>query len=164
MMPRAIFLLLAFGLLLSCDSNSVYDKYVPVGGAWDKDQPVYFELTAMDSVSPHTLYITMRNTYKYPYSNLFLITTLDYPNGKTVTDTLEYAMANPQGALLGSGWSDIKESKLWYKSGVYFKEKGTYKLGLRHAMRKNGNIDGDNTLAGVTDVGLRVERENKITE
>jgi len=144
--------------LVSCDSNSVYHQYKDVGNAWNASEFINFEIAIADSIRPHNVFITVRNTYEYPYNNLFLITQLDFPNGKQLTDTLEYEMATPTGELLGKGWSDLKESKLWYKEGVRFRESGTYTLSIRHAMRRNGQVEGDTKLNGVSDVGVRIEK------
>ena len=83
---------------------------------------------------------------------------MDFPHGKKVTDTLEYEMAKADGSLLGTGFSDIKENKLWYKEGVVFKESGEYILKVQQAMRENGEVDGVENLKGVTDVGFRIEK------
>jgi len=41
---------------------------------------------------------------------------------------------------------------------VRFRESGTYNFSIKHAVRKNGSITGDQQLEGITEVGLRVER------
>ncbi len=51
-------------------------------------------------------------------------------------------MAKPNGEFLGTGFSDIKENKLWYKENVVFKEKGEYQFNIQHAMRENGKVNG----------------------
>ena len=148
------------GLLWSCDQKSVYDEYHTLSGqGWQKEQEQVFEVKGLDSLQTYNLFISLRNTHKYPYSNLFLITRMNFPNGKEVVDTLEYGMAEPDGSWLGSGFGEIKESKLWYKEGVRFRESGAYKFTLTHAMRKNGNEQGDNILDGITEVGLRIESD-----
>jgi gliding motility-associated lipoprotein GldH len=81
---------------------------------------------------------------------------LELPNGYTKVDTLEYQMADPDGALLGDGFSDIKESKLYYKENVKFR--GQYKVNIKQAVRENGKIPGVTSLEGITDVGLRIEK------
>ncbi len=86
---------------------------------------------------------------------------MHFPHGKTITDTLEYKMADPSGKLLGTGMSDMKENKLWYKENVVFKEKGEYIVNIQQAMRENGKVNGVVELEGITDVGFRVERPNK---
>ena len=85
---------------------------------------------------------------------------MNYPHGKTVKDTLEYKMAKPNGEFLGSGFSSIKENKLWYKEGFVFSETGEYQIKIQHAMRENGKVNGIVDLEGITDVGFRVENIN----
>ena len=98
----------------------------------------------------------MRTNNNYPFNNLFLIVSLELPNGFTKVDTLEYQMANPDGTLLGDGFSDIKESKLYYKEKVKFR--GKYKVHIKQAVRENGKVPGVNTLEGITEVGFRIEK------
>lgn len=89
-----------------------------------------------------------------------MIVEMVYPHGKTVKDTLEYQMAKPNGELLGKGFTDIKENKLWYKGyekPFVFEEKGEYNINIQHAMRNNGDINGVDKLDGITDVGFRIE-------
>jgi len=79
------------------------------------------------------------------------------PNGKTEKDTLEYKMAEPSGKLLGTGYTDIKENKLWYKEGFVFNETGIYTVKIQQAMRERGKVKGVENLDGITDVGFRIE-------
>ncbi|MBE16146.1 MAG: gliding motility lipoprotein GldH [Dokdonia sp.] len=144
--------------LIGCDDNSVYDSYQSLGDGWEKSRTLAFDLADIDSLQPLDLFITLRANHEYPYNNLFLITEMNYPNGKLQTDTLEYRMAAPSGELLGAGMGDIKESKLWYKEGFRFRESGTYTLKINHAMRRNGSVEGDQVLKGITEVGMRIER------
>ena len=83
---------------------------------------------------------------------------MNFPHGKKVKDTLEYEMAKPNGELLGTGFTDIKENKLWYKEGVVFNESGEYTVNIQQAMRENGKVNGVVELEGITDVGFRVEK------
>ena len=74
------------------------------------------------------------------------------------TDTLEYLMANPDGSLMGEGFSDIKESKLWYQEGFIFNKKGKYNISISQAVRETGDIEGVQDLKGITDLGFRIEK------
>jgi gliding motility-associated lipoprotein GldH len=82
---------------------------------------------------------------------------MQFPNGIHIVDTLEYEMTDKLGNFLGSGFTDIKENKLFYKENVQFSEKGNYIFQVEQAMRKNGNIQGLDSLKGITDVGFRLE-------
>ena len=147
-------------LVSSCDKNRVFDEYKPVK-SWHKDSIISFNLGELDSTRTYDLFLNIRNTSDYNYSNLFLITQMKFPQGKVISDTLEYEMAKPNGEWLGTGFGDVKESKLWYKEKVRFEEPGEYQVRIQQAMRKNGEVEGIEELQGITHVGFRIEkREN----
>lgn len=160
----SLFLLFLISVaFMSCDDKRVFDSYKSLPEQWHKDSIAVFNFTPPDTTSQYNLYLNLRNNHKYPYNNLFLITRLTYPNGKIVQDTLEYKMAAPNGELLGTGFTDIKENKLWYKGysdPFVFDESGNYQLEIQHAMRQNGEVEGVRYLEGVTDVGFRIETKN----
>ena len=150
------FIILTLGLS-SCDSKQVFDEYKTIPTAWHKDSIVSFKITPPDTINKYNLFINIRNTFDYNYSNLFLVVEMSFPNGKIIKDTLEYIMAKPTGEFLGKGFSDIKENKLWYKEGVIFNEQGDYNVNIQQAMRQNGSVKGIENLEGITDVGFRIE-------
>ena len=151
-------IVLVFSILaVSCDSNRIFDEYKSVSNEWQKDNIVEFDFTPSDTLKTYNLFVNLRSNNDYKFNNLFLIAEIDYPNGKSVVDTLEYKMAKPNGELLGTGFTDVKENKLWYKENFKFNESGAYKIKLQHAMRENGNVEGVYVLEGVTDIGFRIE-------
>ena len=150
-------LLLVVILFSSCDKKRVFDEYKSVGSSWHKDSIVTFDLPELDSTKRYNLFVNLRANNNYQYNNLFLIVALELPNGFTKVDTLEYQMADPDGTLLGDGFSDIKESKLFYKENVRFKSK--YKVYIKQAVRENGKVPGVTALDGITEVGFRIEKK-----
>lgn len=144
-------------VLVSCDSKRVFDEYNSVPNKWHKDSIVTFKINPPDTVNSYNLFVNLRNTNTYKYNNLFLIVEMKFPHGRTVKDTLEYRMADATGKLLGSGLTDVKENKLWYKEAVVFNEAGGYTVNIQHAMRENGKVSGVVELEGITDIGFRVE-------
>ncbi|SHH07916.1 gliding motility lipoprotein GldH [Flagellimonas flava] len=148
--------------MVSCNSNLVFSDYVPVGnGKWEIGKAMDFEFSQLDSVQNHHMFISIRNDNTFEFSNLFLITELEYPDGNTIKDTLEFKMAEPTGEWLGKGVGSIKENKLWYRENIVFPDSGVYKLRVAHAMRKNGEVDGLHILQGITDVGLEIEKSTQ---
>ncbi|WP_452220579.1 gliding motility lipoprotein GldH [Lacinutrix salivirga] len=160
MRSNVVFLFILFLGVVSCDSKRVFDEYKSVSNAWNKNDKVSFTIPQPDSTNTYNLFVNLRTTNAYKYSNLFLIVSMEFPHGKTITDTLEYKMAEPNGQMLGEGISDVKEHKLWYKEGVDFNEDGAYKVHIQQAMRENGSVNGITNLEGVTDVGFRIEKTN----
>lgn len=158
-MPSRFFVAIIFSCLLlaSCDSNRVFDVYKSIPNQWHKDSLVSFKVNPPDSINPYNLFVNLRNNDDYKYNNLYLIVEMNFPHGKTIKDTLQYRMAKPNGELLGTGFTDVKENKLWYKEGVVFNESGEYTINIQHAMRENGKVNGVVNLEGITEVGFRIE-------
>ncbi len=159
MMHKLVFLLGALFLSMSCDSNRQYDVYKSLDNQnWHKDSIVSFKFEAKDSLSKNNIFLNLRNTGVYEFSNLFIITELQYPNGSLEVDTLEYEMADLNGNWLGTGYTDLKESKLFYKEEFVFSDLGVYEFRIQQAMRKRDNVQGIQKLKGISDVGLRIEK------
>lgn len=153
----SLIVLLLAALFVSCDDKRVFDEYKSVGTAWNKDSIVSFTFTQDDIAKPYNLFVNIRDNNDYQFSNLFLIVSMQQPGGLTHVDTLEYQMANPDGTLMGDGFSSIKENKLVYKEKVKFPKKGEYKVNIRQAVRATGKVDGVKELEGITEVGFRIE-------
>lgn len=160
-MPRSYLLILVCGLLLlGCGKGPVYSEFQALDdSSWKRDDIKEFKISDLEVDQDYQIYINVRNDNTYPYSNLFLITELEYPDGATYIDTLEYVMANADGTWLGKGYGSIKENRLWYKENINFPVTGVYTLSIEHAMRKNGTVDGIVELSGITDVGVEIEKK-----
>ena len=149
-------------LLLSCTSNSPYNEYHPIENqTWFSINEKEFIVNSSDTISQNNVFINIRNNKDYPFSSLFLIGTVKFPSGLQVVDTLEYEMTDPNGNWLGTGFSDVKENKLYYKEDVVFSEIGTYNFTIKHATRGIEDVEGTVPLFGITDVGLSVEKIKK---
>lgn len=155
-MPKALQITSVFILLItlfSCDSNKVYEEYIEVENAvWLKENVASFKFEAKDTTLPHNLYVNIRNTGDYPYSNLYLFVTMQGPNGNLLKDTVNCILADNSGKWLGTGIGDLWDLQIPYIGGFKFAQKGEYVLSLEQAMRV------ENGLKGITDVGLRVEK------
>ena len=158
-MGKRLVFLPFLGLLLfaSCDKTRVFDRYESIPGDWHRDSLVRFRFSAPDTVNNYDLFLNLRNNSDYNFSNIYLITELNFPNGKVISDTLQYEMAAPGGEWLGTGFGDVKESKLWYKENIRFTEAGEYLLTVQQAMRKRDSVQGIQQLEGITEVGFRIE-------
>ena len=140
-------------IILSCDTNTVFSSYRSLSKAWEKNEQIHFTFQTQDTIGNHNIFIIIRNDEQYRFNNLFLIATLQAPDGKVITDTLEYAMAKPNGEWLGKGFTSVKENKLWYKENITFPSPETYHISLEHAMRENGKVSGIAQLKGITESG-----------
>lgn len=156
-LKSSILLLFIVLIFCSCDKKRVFDEYKTVGESWKKDSIVAFNFNQNDTLKPYNLFVNIRNNDNYQFNNLFLIVSMQQPDGLVRKDTLQYEMANADGTLMGQGFSDIKENKLFYKEKVRFAKAGSYKIRIQQAVRKTGKIEGVSDLEGVTEVGFRIE-------
>ena len=158
-MPKSFFILILVLGFISCDSNRTFDEYYSVeNNCWLIDDVVEFQVEVEDTISKNNIFINIRNNKEYEFSNLFLIASMEFPNGLKVIDTLEYEMTDKAGNYLGSGYTDIKENKLFYKENIVFFEKGEYTIEVQHATRSIHDIEGINPLTGIYNVGLSIEK------
>lgn len=151
-----LFVLIIFSLI-SCDKKRVFDDYKSVGNAWIKDSIVEFDFKQEDTTKLYNLFVNLRANQSYQFNNLYIIVSMERPGGLIKVDTLQYQMTNPDGSLLGDGFSDIKESKLFYKENLRFDTIGDYKVKIQQAVRQTGKIEGIQALEGITEVGFRIE-------
>ncbi|WP_296143564.1 gliding motility lipoprotein GldH [uncultured Flavobacterium sp.] len=145
-------------LLVSCDKKRVFDQYKTVGDAWQKDSIASFTYNNQDTTQRYDLFLNLRSNNDYPFNNIFLIVSMEAPGGMTKVDTLQYQMAEADGKLMGEGFSDVKESKLFYKEKYKFSAIGDYKIGIQQAVRQSGKVAGEKELKGITEVGFRIEK------
>ena len=140
-------------ILVSCDPGRVYEKNIKIpDGIWDKDNKVSFEVFIDDTVSAHNLYVNVRNTSLYPFSNLYLFIETIAPSGHTIRETFEITLSDDRVKWLGSGLGDMWDLQQIYKTNVRFAQRGKYTVEYQQCMRMD-------KLPFLLDVGLRIEVE-----
>jgi gliding motility-associated lipoprotein GldH len=150
-----ILMLTLIFLLVSCNSKVVYtNSRAMAEETWKlMDIPV-FKVPISDTLNSNNVFFTIRNGSSYPFRNIYLFVSTTSPDGKKITDTLQYNLADEKGKWYGRGFGDVHELNLPYKSNVYFPFKGTYEFKIQHGMRIEN-------LKGVYDIGLRIEKIRK---
>ncbi len=146
-------MLLPLLLLVSCDSKRVYEQNIEIPqGIWNNKNILRFEVNIADTLQPHNVYINVRNTGAYPYSNLYLFLETEFPDKVMARDTIECILADNGGHWLGNGSGDIWDNRILFKSGVRFRKSGRYVFSLEQAMR----VDN---LPMIMDMGIRIEKQ-----
>jgi gliding motility-associated lipoprotein GldH len=102
----------------------------------------------------YNLYLNLRVTGDYKYSNLFVLVYQTNPDKKTAITRYELKLANPDGEWLGQGSGNLYSFQIPFRLDYKFPAKGTYTFQVEQNMR-------DNPLREVSDVGLRVEKAEK---
>ena len=150
-----ISLILTVLLFSACNSNMVYtDSKSMKEKVWNLDDVAVFLVPVSDTLNSSNVNFTIRTGTAYPFRNIYLFISTTSPDGRIITDTLEYKLADEKGKWYGKGFGDIHELDLPYKSNVFFPKKGNYQFTIRHGMREEA-------LTGVYDLGLRIEKISK---
>lgn len=155
MKPSALISLWACLMLAGCVGHVVFqeDAEVP-DGTWTRSWKPRFAFDITDTTSQHDIYLDIRHTGDYRFSNLYIFTTLEGPEGHSFTDTVECTLADPTGRWYGKGtgfiFSDRFQAHVLYRMNNRFPRSGRYVFTLEQAMRTED-------LDGVIDVGVSVE-------
>ena len=141
-------ILIAFA---GCQPGVVFQEQqnIPTEG-WHYRDGIVFEARIDDTVALHKMYLDIRNTTDYEYSNLFLFLDIEFPDGRQLRDTIECLLADRRGQWTGKGIGHIRSNRFLFRDDVWFPEKGAYRFRLHHGMRHE-------YLHGLSDVGLRIE-------
>jgi gliding motility-associated lipoprotein GldH len=152
---KLLYFLLLISILPACGRNVVFTDSAQLSGkTWKLADIPIFRIPVKDTVNSNNIFFTIRTGSSYPFRNIYLFVTTNSPDGKSLTDTLQYELADEKGNWYGKGFGDIHELKLPYKSNVFFPVSGIYQVNIQHGMRVEN-------LKGVYDIGLRVEKTAK---
>jgi gliding motility-associated lipoprotein GldH len=140
-------------LISSCDDHAVYDKNISLPEfSWNFQDTLSFHVNIADTSHAHNIYLNIRNSESYQYSNIFLFVSTYAPTGHFLKDTFEIKLADKSGKWFGRGVGNVFSLQVPYKRKIKFPYKGIYLFEIQHAMwNKN--------LKGIADVGLRVEKD-----
>jgi gliding motility-associated lipoprotein GldH len=147
--------LLALTLLAGAgctDPNAVTDQNTEIANRnWAYTNKVKFTVNITDAQVPYNLYLNLRVTGDYKYSNMFVLVQQTDPAKKSLSTRYEIRLANPDGEWLGEGSGNLYSYQTPFKINYKFPASGIYTFQLEQNMR-------DNPLREVSDVGIRVER------
>lgn len=148
-------LLILLGISAGCGRNTLFTGTRLMNDEqWSMYDPATFHCTVNDTINAYDVSFSVRTSTDYPYRNLYLFVVTSFPSGTSLTDTVQYAVANEKGEWLGRGAGDIREITLHYKNNVYFPEKGEYYFRVIQGMR-------DPVLKGVYDFGMKINKRKK---
>jgi gliding motility-associated lipoprotein GldH len=144
---------LLFAGCMNADKNVVIDHNVTITDQnWSYVDKIKLDVKIDDPSAFYNVYFNLRITPDYKYSNLFVLIHQTGPDKKTKNIRQEYTLANPDGEWLGQGSGNLYNYQIPSRLHYKFPTKGVYHFVIEQNMR-------DNPLHEVSDVGLRVEKE-----
>lgn len=150
---RILIGLLLLVFITACDRNVVFEKNLKIPSeTWHQDSILKLSTEISDTIQLYDIYLNLRHSTQYGYRNFYLFFETIMPDGNIVRDTLECLLADRTGKWHGSGFGRIKTNSFLFRESVWFPQEGIYHFRMEQAMREE-------TLEGIIDVGLRIERK-----
>lgn len=140
----------------ACLRSNVFEKNNAIKNhKWNEDNVQSFKFEVSDTLSNYSMYFNMRHSDSYPYSNIWLLISTEFPSTDTpASSKIEVPLADLEGKWLGRGMNEIWEHRMLIASPLHFSKAGTYTIKLKHIMRVN-------PLPEVMSVGIRLEKLSK---
>lgn len=151
---KSYFILPLFSaLLFSCGKGRIFTEYKSIDEekGWSKNNKIVFEPLINDTVNLYDIYVNVRHASIYPYRNLYLFLSTEYPDGRKEVDTINCILADEQNKWLGDGAGDLWDNNILLQPNVRFPKAGKYKFSYEQAMRTD-------PLPMILDMGLTIER------
>jgi gliding motility-associated lipoprotein GldH len=145
-----------FGLLFSCsDENIIFNDYVDVENTQlSFKDTIIFQTSISDTINPHNIFLQLRTSTDYKWSNMFVFSEIYFPNNKTRTDTFEVFLMDKNGNWNGNKSGIVANLNYSLYKNIKFPIRGDYEFKLIQAMR-------DTVLKEVISVGLKITKPFK---
>jgi len=139
--------------LASCTSIDLYEKSVAIPNhAWKSSFKPVFTFTIKDTSTHYQLFLVLRHTEKYNYTNIYIELYTRLPGQDTAMKIRrDLTLATNDKGWLARGMDDIYEHRIELGDPQALKA-GTYTFTLQQIMRED-------PLKNVLDVGLRIEKK-----
>jgi gliding motility-associated lipoprotein GldH len=153
---KSFFKITIFGLLISCsDENIIFNEYVDIENTQlSYKDTIIFQTSILDTINLHNVFLQLRTSTDYKWSNMFIFSEIYFPNNKTRTDTFEVFLMDKNGNWNGDKSGIVANFKHSLYKNIKFPIKGDYKFKLIQAMR-------DTILKEVISVGLKITKPTK---
>lgn len=136
--------------MVSCTNGTFYEKNEPIPNrSWTYEKKPAFNIHIDDSKAKYDIYINLRHSNEYRFSNLFVLL---HEKGNNLADTAyrkEIPLAQLDGRWLGNSAGSLYEVQYLAKENFVFPDTGTYTFAIEQNMRET-------PLKDIVDVGIKV--------
>jgi len=157
MFKKISIVLIAF-LFTQCGQQPLFEENTPIPReGWYVNKPLVFKFKVTDTQKGYNIAYNLRNTLKYPYSNLYVTYYLEDSKGKVIaTELNNIALFDAKrGKPFGSGLGDtfVHQLSIPALQQYKFPKADTYTFRIVQYMRQD-------PLLGLLNVGVRIMQEN----
>ncbi|MDF2479020.1 MAG: hypothetical protein K0S24_4503 [Sphingobacterium sp.] len=145
-----LFGILSIGLWASCDQTAILNENKPIENKiWLYTSRPSFQFHISDNTKKYDVFMDVRHTPEYAFSNLFVLIYQQTPNKKTLTFRKEIKLAKSDGKWSGKSSGSLYNQQAIIHKDYVFPDTGLYTISIEQNMREN-------PLQEITDIGLTV--------
>ncbi len=152
-MKKYLAVFLVSCLSTACSNEAYFEENKPINKrSWEYSQIPAFEVHIDDKNAKYDVFINLRHSNKYDYSNIYLLL---HTNGKGLPDTAyrhEIKLAELDGKWVGKSSGSLYQIQQLAKQDFSFPDTGKYLFRIEQNMRVNPLLD-------VSDVGIKIMKK-----
>ena len=158
MKSQYLFVLAIVPFLLSCSNeDTIVNEYSDIPNTkFSFLDTINFQVQIEDTVNTHDVLLQLRTSTDYKWSNMFLFSDIEFPNGKTRSDTFQIFITDKKGHWTGKKSGVMVNFNHYLYKNIKFPIKGQYQFKFNQAMR-------DTILNEVISIGLKINKTNNKT-
>tara|TARA_B110000967_G_scaffold163397_1_gene170302 strand:+ start:290 stop:766 length:477 start_codon:yes stop_codon:yes gene_type:complete len=143
-------------LFVSCkDEDILFNEYIEISNSQlSYLDTIVFQTNILDTSNTHNIFLQLRTSTDYKWSNMFVFSEINFPNSKTRTDTFEIILMDKKGHWKGNKSGIMVNYNYSLYKNIKFPIKGKYKFRFVQAMR-------DTVLKEVKNLGLKITKPIK---
>ncbi|MFZ4863400.1 gliding motility lipoprotein GldH [Sphingobacterium sp. Mn56C] len=139
--------------LSSCSDNAYYEVNKPIENrSWSYENKPQFDIYISNKSKAYDVYINLRHTHKYEFSNIYLQLQEKGNNLQDTSYSKEIILAKPDGQWLGKTVAGLYEYQYLALKNIVFPDTGLYSFKIAQNMNES-------PLKGIVDVGLKVVKK-----
>lgn len=143
-------------LFARCTVVPIIDKWQNLSNnQWNKSNKISIPIEIADSDYYYNVYINLRVTNDYKYSNLWMKLNIKYPDSTKLKNDIMLTLADHRGKWIGHSLGHIISFRLPALKNKVFGKSGKYIFELEQNMR-------DTVLKEIISVGIKIDKEQEI--
>ena len=151
-----IWIIASVGIFFSsCNSDLLLDQKQKIkSNSWSSEDVLDFDFSIIDTNAIYDLFLEVEHSDDYPYQNVYVQSSMVFPAGQEVKQTVSLEVASKAGIWSGdcSGNSCVIELPL--QMGAFFNQVGDYHFRLEQYSR-------DAVLSGVKSIRFKIKETGR---
>lgn len=144
-------------LFSSCtEENKIMDQMTDIPNAkWNYDQIAEYPFQINDASVYYNFSLKLRMQKSYQYENLYLLAHIKGPDGKNITQKVNFVLADETGKPLGRSSGSTIDYDLKMFTNRKMPGTGAYTISIEQNMR-------DSVVSGIESIGVKIKKGSPV--